>query len=216
MNFTLINKTVLICAKRKSGKSYLLKYLTEYEQNTFYKIYVICPTEAINNFYSSIIPKSQIYDAYSEKWTEELINKMTTINSNKLPNEKVNVLLILDDCIADTDFHNSLSLKKLFVRVRHINIAIIITTQYLNSIPPIARNNSDYILVGQLNKQSIQILIDEYLAGNITKQEFTEYYRKATNNYGFMVINGCSVKDNNNANEIYGIIRTPREYLKNI
>ena len=36
---------------------------------------------------------------------------MTEINSNKEQNQKENILLILDDCIADVNF-NSPSLKK--------------------------------------------------------------------------------------------------------
>ena len=52
---------------------------------------------------------------------------MTKVNSNK-PDKKIkNILLILDDVVSDKNFQQSPSLKKLFVRGRHINIGIILT-----------------------------------------------------------------------------------------
>ena len=138
-NFTIINKTIGLIAKRNSGKSCLLKYLVEAERHKFNKIYVICPTEKINRFYSDIVDDECIFDNYDEKWVEKLINKMTEINSNKSQKERKNVLLILDDIVSDHNFHQSPTLKKLFIRGRHINIGIILTFQYLNLIPPVAR-----------------------------------------------------------------------------
>ena len=44
-NFTIINKTTAVLAKRSSGKSCLLKYLVEAERYKFYKILFICPAE---------------------------------------------------------------------------------------------------------------------------------------------------------------------------
>ena len=39
------------------------------------------------------------------------------------------------------------------------------------------------------------------------------YYR-ATSNYGFLLINNNSTKSNNDLNSIYGVIKTPKEYIK--
>ena len=52
---------------------------------------------------------------------------MTEINANKTIKEIKNTLLILDDVVCDHNFLQSPSLEKLFVRRRHINIAIILT-----------------------------------------------------------------------------------------
>jgi hypothetical protein len=73
-------------------------------------------------------------------------------------------LLILDDVIADTNLRISPSLKKVFVRGRHIGISIICTSQNLTSLSPLERNNSDFILTGQLNVEYIRILLASLLA----------------------------------------------------
>jgi len=196
-NFTIVNKTILLVAKRNSGKSYLLKYLVMCERKKFSKIFVICPTERVNKFYSNIVSDECIFDDYHEDWAESLIKKMTEINSNKPNNQRKNILLIIDDCIAFMNMHQSPSLKKLFSMGRHLNISLMITTQYLKSISPLIRNNTDYLYVGQMNRQSIEILTTEFLLGNIEKGEFIKMYNKATKDYSFLVINCSSVKDNN-------------------
>jgi hypothetical protein len=183
------------------------------EIKQFNKIFVICPTETINHFYSEIVTEDCIFDEYNEEWAGALIEKMTKINAGKKGKEQKKILLILDDCIADTNFHQSPSLKKLYARGRHISISVIVTTQYLLSVPPIIRLNSDYIMVGQLNNQSIQILTDEYLSGNLSRPDFLKMYNRTTKDYNFLVINNNSVKDNDLYN-IYGVIRVPDDSVK--
>ena len=48
--FTLVDKCTLLVAKRNSGKSILLRYLVKCEISSFNKIFVISPTECVNNF----------------------------------------------------------------------------------------------------------------------------------------------------------------------
>ena len=207
-NFTIVNKITSMLAKRNSGKSVLLKHLVEAEKHKFARIYVICPTEKINRFYSDIVDEECIFDSYDEKWVNKLIDKMTEINSNKPAKERKNILLILDDLVSDTNFHQSPSFKKIIIRGRHINIAIILTFQYLNLIPPTARSNLDTLFVGQMNKQSVDLLISEFISGDISKEEFIKMYNRCTKDYNFLVINNNSVKDDD-LNLIYGCIKAP-------
>ena len=44
MDFSILNKTISLVAKRNSGKSVLLKYLVEQEIQNYKKIFIICPT----------------------------------------------------------------------------------------------------------------------------------------------------------------------------
>ena len=207
-NFTIVNKITSLLANRNSGKSVLLKHLVEAEKHKFARIYVICPTEKINRFYSDIVDEECIFDSYDEKWVNKLIDKMTEINSNKPAKERKNVLLILDDLVSDTNFHQSPSFKKIIIRGRHINIAIILTFQYLNLIPPTARSNLDTLFVGQMNKQSVDLLVSEFISGDISKEEFIKMYNKCTKDYNFLVINNNSVKDDD-LNSIYGCVKAP-------
>jgi tRNA U34 5-carboxymethylaminomethyl modifying GTPase MnmE/TrmE len=216
MNFSLINKTVVLIAKRNSGKSQMIRYLVSQQRGKFKKIFIICPTEKINNFYNELVKKEDIRDEWNEHWTEQLIDRMTIENANKPDNEASHVLLIIDDCVSDVNFHQSKSFKKLFTRGRHIKISIILTSQYIYQIPPVSRNNADFILTSQMNTQGLELLSSEYLFGNLTKKEFINMYHKKTNNYGFLVICNSCAKNNDDINEIYGCLRVPQKFIKQL
>jgi hypothetical protein len=216
MEFSLINKTVVLIAKRNSGKSQMIRYLVSQQRGKFKKIFIICPTEKINNFYNELVKKEDIRDSWSEEWTEQLIEHMTRANANKSDKESSHVLLIIDDCVSDVNFHQSKSFKKLFTRGRHIKISIILTSQYIYQIPPVSRSNADFILTSQMNTQGLDLLTSEFLFGNLTKKEFINMYHKNTSNYGFLVINNNCVKENDDINEIYGCLRVPQSFIKQL
>lgn len=203
--FTLLDKTILFVGKRCSGKSVLLKELVKAEKHKFSKIFVICPTEDINRFYRDVVPENCTFSNYSDAWVEKLITECTKINNYKEKKRK-HILLILDDCISDINMHHAKGIKKLFTRGRHINISICLVSQYINSVPPVVRNNSDYIFCGQLNAQSIQLLKEEYCSGELKHDEFFKLYKEATKDFSFFVVNNNSTRSLD-INEIYGKIK---------
>ena len=211
-HFELKNKAITIIAKRNSGKSYLLKHLLEYsvKSNEFDKIYCISPTEKINKFYSDIILENCIFDKYSDEWILCLIDKMSKINEGKTHQNQnpLNCLLILDDCTSDVNMHQAKGIKMLYTRGRHSFIAICVISQNLKSVSPVMRNNSDYILTGQLNASNIEQLCESYRCPIISKKDFITLYKNSTADYNFFVINNNSVSNNiDDINSYYGIIR---------
>lgn len=213
MNFDILNKTILVVAKRNSGKSQLIRYLLLLNINRFDKVFLICPTEAVHSFYSEIIDKKQIYHEYNEEFIKKLIDTMTRANSNKPDKERQQILLILDDCISDEKLNNSKPFELLFTRGRHINISIIFVSQYLKAvIKPVIRNNIDFCLFSQVNAQGLKLIFDEYNY-NLSKDEFYDLFQKATKDYGFLIVNNNSVK-NGDIDELYGMIKTPSDFLK--
>ena len=214
-HFELKNKAITIIAKRNSGKSYLLKHLLEYsvKSNEFDKIYCISPTEKINKFYSDIISENCIFDKYSDEWILCLIDKMSKINEGKTHQNQnpLNCLLILDDCTSDVNMHQAKGIKMLYTRGRHSFIAICVISQNLKSVSPVMRNNSDYILTGQLNASNIEQLCESYRCPIISKKDFITLYKNSTADSNFFVINNNSVSNTiDDINSFYGIIRAEK------
>lgn len=209
----IVNKTISLVAKRNSGKSVLLKYLVDSQKSEFKKIFVVCPTETINGFYKDLVPANCIFDEWSESWAEALIKKMSQMNQGIPLDKRHKILLILDDVMADTNFAQSPALKKIYLRGRHCGVGVIATCQYLYNLPPICRNNCDFCIVGQMNRQSVMLLADEYLSGDLAKPEFIQLYNRSTKDYQFLVINCNSIKDSADLNQIYGIVKTPADHL---
>ena len=214
-SFSILNKTILVVGKRRSGKSEGVRYLVKNELNEFKKVFVFSPTEAVHTFYGEFVDKECIYHTYEDGLIEKMIERLSVVNANKNKDNPNHVLIILDDLINDLDFHHANGLKKLFSRGRHIFITTIVISQYIYAVPPIVRTNADYIFAGQQNKRSVEIMTDEFLSPNMEKDEFVKMYAKATQDYGFLVINQNSVSNLDDVNEIYGIVKVPKETLKN-
>ena len=213
MEFSLIDKAVCLCAKRNSGKSVLLRYLVKTHAEDFSKIFVICPSEEVNHFYKDFIDKKDIFPSYKEEWILSLMDKLEKINSKKKKEDFNRVLLILDDCCSDVDFHHCNSIKRIFTRGRHCGLARIITAQYVYQLPPVCRSNCDFIAVSQMNRQGLEVLTNDFLMGNISRDDFYKMYYRSTSNYGFLLINNNSASDNSNLEEIYGVIKTPENFV---
>jgi hypothetical protein len=216
INFDIVNNIVCLVAKRKSGKSQLMRYIIMKNKHRFNKMYLICPTQAINDFYEeNLFKKENIFENYSDNWVEALMKKMADVNAKKQSdNECKHVLLVLDDVCSDTDFHHSKTLKQLATKGRHYKITLFITCQYLYHVPPVFRSNVDFMCIGQINSQGLDILTSEFIAGEMTKQEFIKLYYKCTSDYGFLLINNNSTKNNNDLASIYGILKCPKEFIK--
>ena len=216
IDFDIYNNIVCLVAKRKSGKSQLLRYIVSKNKHKFDKMFLICPTQAINDFYEEdLFKKENIFENYSDNWVTTLMKKMGEINAKKTNDKECkHVLLVLDDVCSDTDFHHSKTLKQLATKGRHYKITLFITCQYLYHVPPIFRSNVDWMIVGQINSQGLDILTSEFIAGEITKQEFIKMYYKATSNYDFLLINNNSTKCNDDLCSIYGVLRTPSDFVK--
>lgn len=203
MDFTLLGNRIGLLGKTNSGKSRLLMYLLKKEKRKFQKIYVISPTESVLKFYADVVPSNCIFSEYKEEWIMDLIKKLTDYKKNN--DKKYNVLLILDD--IGNSAHNSNALNKVFTIGRHLNISVILTMQYINMCPATARANFSYVCCSQMNKQSTDLLVEEYLMGNVSKQEFLELYHNSSKDYNFFIINCNSVKDNDDIDQIYGKIK---------
>ena len=218
MDIDIVNKTTILVAKRNSGKTNLLNYLVHKNKPQFSKIFCVSGTEKVNHFYekSGLVDKNCILESWDDGWATNLLKKMAEVNENKPSKEKKSVLLILDDCMSSHDFTGDRvsAFKQIFAYGRHSNISIIINLQYLNTLPPVCRNNCDTILCGQVNHQSVNMLAEEYLSGNLEKKDFFKLYNRATKDYNFLVINMNSIKDSDDLNQIYGIIKVPSDFVK--
>ena len=205
--------TTVLCAKRNSGKSQMCKYLLK--DNDFDKIFVFSNTESTNHFYekNNIVNKNCIYDSWDEEWGIQLLKALGKENSGKTKETAKHTLLILDDIMSSKNVHSSEILNKIFSNGRHVFLSILICSQYIYQTPSQSRANIDNLLIGQVNRQSLGLIADEFMSGDIERKDFFKLYNRACKNYGFLYINNNSIKDTEDLNSIYGILRVPEEFV---
>lgn len=208
MIIDLTCKFFTLVGRRGSGKSTTLKHLLKQQGGRFKEIFLICPS-SFNGDFKEVIKDENIFEEYDEDWIMKLIKKMTDANKGKTKDSKEfkHVLLILDDVVSgDKSGHYMKSLKILAARGRHTGISVGITAQWLTSISPMQRLNSDYLFIGKTNAASIGILYDEFNLSNMSEKEFRKFIQKNTDDYRFLVINN-NASNTSNLKEVYGSIK---------
>jgi len=207
LNSLCKNPTILLCAKRGSGKSVLIKHLIHYFNSVLhYPAGVLCSaSEDSDPYYKYFFPDCYIYSECNDKLFSKIINRQKML---KLKNKKnladgkplidSRLLVILDDVIANAkDWKNSQDYKDIMFNGRHYDITLILAVQDVVAVGPDARNNFDYIF---LFANDIKNEIDKtykYYAGIFPKVSiFTEVLHAVTEDYGTLVLIKRDAKSN--------------------
>lgn len=133
---------VLLVAKRRSGKSELVKDLMFYKRHLHAGI-VMSATEAGNGFYGKFVPPCFVYDHFDKEALERLLRRQKKLTKE---GRAQGVFVILDDCAFDKKAMNDKLIRELLFNGRHYKITLFICAQYLVDLHPGLRANLDYIL----------------------------------------------------------------------
>ena len=213
MILKLLNKSIMICAKRNSGKTQLVKYLINQSKHLFNEIFLISTTNLITNDFEGIIDPKFIFNEYNEEWLDGLIKKMADITikigPNKDESKYIHIMLILDDWLSESQLRESKIFQKLFTQGRHYKISIIFISQAVRFLNPICRNNLDYLLISQMNSQALDSVSTDFRVGNVSKKDFLNIYNQNCSNYQFLILNLTCVLNNNDLDQLYGVIKAP-------
>lgn len=137
---------VVTIAKRRSGKSFLIRDWLFHHRNRFFAGIVMSGTEEGNGFYEKEvgIPPSFIYNDFNEQALQRLVDRqrrMTTEGTAK------SVYVILDDLAFDRKVWSKPVIRQLLMNGRHWKISVYITLQYFLEVSPAFRANIDLIVL---------------------------------------------------------------------
>ena len=148
-----------------SGKSFLIARMLISEKphlyKSFRKVFWVNPTlgaTSANDPYSIIdVPEEQIYRDMNDDVLKEIMMKLPKGKDGKLRPS----LLILDD-VGELAKNNEFA-KKLFIRIRHSNMSVILSVQKNSMIPPSIRQSLTHIcLMTASNQKQTDDIIEEY------------------------------------------------------
>lgn len=192
------NPTIILNAKRGSGKSICIKHLIYHFGNKLkYPVGIICSkSEKVAPFYQNFFPDLFIYDdcqtAFNKVLTRQkniaIKNKKRKTDGKKLIDSRL--LLVLDDVISNAkEWSNSPAMKEIMFNGRHYDITMILAVQDTVAVPPSARNNFDYIFLFNNDIENEIEKIYKMYAGIFSKKgDFKEVLKTVTEDYGILVI----------------------------
>eukprot|EP01132_Coremiostelium_polycephalum_P009382 gene9382-11525_t len=184
------DSTTLVIGKRRTGKSYFIRYLCYHIREHFPMVIVMTKTGDVNRWWHQCVD----YDHIFGEWRPDIIHALIQRNKKILTSSELkkvvnpNVLLILDDIIGENSFKTDTDLSDLFTLGRHVKICLILATQYVYGVGPLARGNTDYIFsCVQTQKRQRDAIADDY-GDIIDKKDFLGYLDDNTQDNNMLVI----------------------------
>ena len=111
------------------------------------------------------VPRSMITDDYDEEKMISIWDQQIKAKDEGRPIE--NILVILDDVIASKSFMKSKMLDEIAISGRHLNITVIILSQYFISLKPRIRENIRIaIAFSMANKKEREKFINQFLSAD--------------------------------------------------
>lgn len=188
------NSTVVLLAKRRSGKSVCIKHLMyHFHTHCGIKTGIVCShTEDADPFYCKFFPPLYIYNdcEHALRKVMERQKKIKEYNNKSSKKKDDKILVVLDDVIDDINFVKSKEFNDIMTNGRHYGITFIIAIQYVKALPPVARQNFDYIFLFNNDITDEIHKIYQSFAGIFPSEKiFKIALQTFTKNYQIMIIN---------------------------
>ena len=204
------DSVVVFIGKRNTGKSYCMKDILSFHRNIPIGI-VISPTEKANGYFEKFIPKMLLYDECDEKIIRTFLERQMNISKDKkLEVQKFGrstidnrAFLILDDCLYDKKWINDKNIRSIFMNGRHYKIFFLITMQHAMGLPPVLRNNLDYVFIFRNNiVKERQKIYDNYAGMFANFEVFNQVMNQCTENFECLVID-CKTQSNKLEDQVF-------------
>ena len=186
-------QVVVVAAPRDSGKSVLVADLLWHKRHIPCGI-AMSATESSNHYYGKYLPPGFVYDEFSPEALQNVVNhqkemlrRLTKrgLSEKDLPP----VFVIIDDCVFDPRFRKDPTLSYLFTNGRHINVMLVVVTQFINYLTPAMRGNVDTLFLLRDNNTNAIKNYYQGFGGIFPKQaDFTKVFHVLTQDYCAMVI----------------------------
>ncbi len=157
---------ISVFGKRRTGKSFLVRWLLYLKRHRFRHGLVITKTKH-NGYWQNYFPMNVVHGDYDPKIIENfLIYQLKLQEYNKHHPEKplnTKAVIILDDIIADHYIRYCDALATLCYNGRHFDVMVIVCSQYVYGLPPGVRGNSDFVFTfTQGQKRQRKALTEDY------------------------------------------------------
>lgn len=190
---------IVVIGKKDTGKSFLVRDILFNIQSCFPVGTVISATEAVNEFFQSMVPSKFIHDEYKPELVMNVIKRQMKVKNARNIDKTAKGgsssidprgFLILDDCLyAAKAWINEESTRYVFMNGRHLDLMTIITMQYPLGITPNLRTNVDFIFILRENITTNRRRIYDNYAGMFpTFEMFCDFMDQCTENYEGIVI----------------------------
>lgn len=206
---------IVLIAKRNSGKTFLTKDIL-YKHRIIPLCVVICPTDQYNDSYKEFIPESFIFDECDTIYINNFLYRQGKMVKKVKKGRHLDPrgVIIMDDCMADTNWIKQKCTKTIFNNGRHFKFMYILTMQDSLGIPNYFRGNIDYVFIlREPNVKNRKRLYDHYAGMFPTFKAFNLAMDKCTEDFHCLVIDNLT-RSNTITDQVFWYKATKHEDFK--
>lgn len=183
------NFSMIVYGRRRQGKTTFIKWFVYWNRFKFDEIYVFSST-SFTGHYESFVPPHHVFPSFNEKMLEALITLQKGDNSR-------NMLIILDDVLDDLkDIRKSDALRTLFASGRHLNMPVIVATQYPRAMTPVFRQNVDAAVIFSCDNTELREMMWKSYGHSLRSVHFCHLLDKQTSYHSALVALPCEQSSN--------------------
>lgn len=194
---------ILLCGKRRTGKSFFTRWLLEYMKDD-YPFGIIFSETRFNGFWNKHFPEAFLHEKYQDSIIKELLLRQTKLKELELKGElKIDhrCFVLFDDVLGDSshDMRFSNSLITLLTAGRHFGITVLFAVQDAYALSPVIRNQIDLmVLFRQQQKRNIIALYENFLSTIFTSKEASALIEERTKDKHVLIVDSSgSVSEDN-------------------
>ncbi len=166
-NMILPGYTVIFTGRRRSGKTKLIRALCRHLRAFYPEVVVFTRTKASGE-YARFIPHSRIIQGFDPDLLIDLMHiqrdKKKAQSRGELPDTNYNLLVILDDCLAER-LQWSQELNAVFFEGRHNNVTLFVSIQDVKGCAPAATGNADFVFLYPMgDERTFEAVRDKYMS----------------------------------------------------
>jgi hypothetical protein len=218
--------TCVFFGKRRTGKSFMIRYLL-YQKRKVFPYGLVFTKTKFNYFWQNHFPDEYIHKGINNVALANLMERQATlsekIHQGKLkesmcPKNKhqVNpyVIIVFDDVISDGEtMKRNRLIQGLFTEGRHLKTSVYFATQYAKGVSTISRANCDFAFIfKQVQHLQLEALAEDFL-GMLPKRVGMHIINKFAEGRQTLVVD-CS-SNSTNPNEILYVFtaqETPEKF----
>lgn len=204
LNQMVDHPSIVMIAKRGSGKSWVVRAILQFFSKKVPLGIIISPTDRMSSFYADFIPDSYIYYEFKSETIERMLERQKDIIKRQKERMKqgkqtnTRAFIVMDDCLSSKgEWAKDPAVSELLFNGRHYHIMYILTMQFPLGIKPELRCNFDYVFLLADDTVSNQKRIYDHYAGMFPNFEaFRQVFVQLTADFGSMVIVNRGVRNN--------------------
>ena len=166
----------MICGLQGGGKSHLIRFMM-YENRAKFDCGIVFTNTAFKDGNFDYVDRRFVHREYSE----EVLKNLKGIFSKQIESgKKPRGFVVFDDCLSGRQWRSA-ELVSLVTQVRHYNITVVISTQYVKAIPPLFHSNAFKVYMFFMGGQAAMKALYEYYGQLVgTFEEFKAFFTGAT------------------------------------